>query len=339
MLSEKNLNDMLKNDINKNIALIGNQNFLIEKYLKLILVSIKKQKKFFEKIDIDFESTDINYINDVVTSVGFFDSVKLILIKNVDINNMKKSDIEKLGQVLRGTDNTIILTSKAFEDKKKLEYFNESFGSDFDIFNLVSYKKDDNIKFIKNSFKKSNIEIGTFEAEYIYNNTYSNMNFLVNEIDKLASYKKGGVIKKEDIDVLSCKTVEQNIFLLLDFILKKQIENALNLVTYLIDLGESEISILSALTMGFLDMYRYKLNSENGGDLNFLVSAYGYKKSDFRLKKASWYIDKVTLKQLDNIIKAIYKCEKNMKSKSGNLKIFLEVLILNIFNIYTGNIR
>lgn len=337
MIDEKQLKEYLKKDIENSFIFLGEQSFFINRYSNLILQKFKNNS-LYEFVEISFDEVDFNFILDTISFVGFLVTKKFIHIKGVDILKMSSGDILELSKILNeNTDNIILVTTIECSDNSKIKAFVKNINDSFIIANF-STQKGDNIKLVEDRCKKHNVTIKKYAIEHLINMTSKNMDILMNEVDKLCLYKINEEITIDDINILTSKTVEQSVFLLIDFIIKKQLKMAMNLYKFLIDNKEAPISILSALSIGFIDLYRYKLNIQYGGEIEFLIKGYGYKKNDFRLKKASWNYKKLTQKQMDLIIENIFITEKRLKTKNINGEIELQILIIGLIKICWGNI-
>jgi len=338
MIDELGMATLIKKDIEKSIVLLGEQSFLIDEYTKLIVKKINSDYKDIEYVSIEYLEVDNDFIRDTVECVGFLYEKKFIHIKGVDIVKINLKDLEELAQILNANvDNFILISTNESDEKTKVNSFAKKFNDNFITVNLTRRKQQDVIKMIEKRCQKNNVQIKKNVCEYLINMTTQSLGILVNEVDKLCNYKVSGEILISDIDYLTTKTVEQSIFLLIDFTIKKDLKSAINLYNSLIDSKEQPISILSVLSVGFIDLYRYKLNMKYGGESNFLVENYRYKKTDFRLKKASWNYNKLTQKQLDMIMTNIYETERRIKTQNVNAKIEVEILIINIVKISLGN--
>lgn len=74
------------------------------------------------------------------------------------------------------------------------------------------------------------------------------------EIDKLIAYKKGGLIKKEDVELLVFEEIHPNIFALIDALGERNIKRAGSLLSELLALGENESYILSMIAYQFRNL-------------------------------------------------------------------------------------
>jgi len=141
------------------------------------------------------------------------------------------------------------------------------------------------------------------------------------EIEKLVSYKKKGIIKKEDVETLVREEIHPKIFELIDALGERNIKKAYSLLSELISFGENESYILSMIAYQFRNLLIVKEFLEKGRPLDS-IGLHPY-----ALKKAKIQANNFTNKQLREIYGKLLEADINIKT--GNLKphVALDLLI------------
>ena len=341
MINEKTLYKDIKNKIDRLYFLHGSEPYLIDKYKNLIVKFFQKQNEDIELIKISFDDLDLSVLNDEINSVGFFSTNKIVCITDVKISKFKKNDKDFFIEILQGVSqgSLVILCAETSSEKTTtLNSFIKSLPQDCVVAKLESRTRSENIDFIVKTAKKNGSAIDKFEAEFLLDLLKSDMFLIENEVLKLSSYKVNEKISVKDIDDLVKKSVEESVFLLLDYIFKKDVKSSIELVQSLIYEGQDPIGISGALVMSLIDVYRYKLMKQSPMDQQEFNSKFSYKPNDFRVKKASWNDKKVNVATLEKILMVLYETDKKMKSSSTDNNIMFECCIINIINIYKERI-
>ena len=100
----------------------------------------------------------------------------------------------------------------------------------------------------------------------------NNMDIILNEIEKLASYAEGRDITKEDILAMMPQKSENDIFNLVDYLSQKNIKKALDILNELIFKGEKIPLILFMIGRQFNLLFNIKLGIESGKTKEILAS-------------------------------------------------------------------
>lgn len=339
IIDETKLNQQLKQSLHSAYLLYGTQNYLIDLYADLILKEFCEQ--FNEEVQVqvmDYETLDYTQLEDHLLSVGFFSAQKAVLIRNFETAKITNDDKKRLLSIIEQLDQDSLLIIKAVPVEKPKAGKTATFAKNFvgSAVLLEKRSKEQVNKFVLSFAKQQGANLGLKEANYLIENTSEDMLFLQNEVLKLAAYKGNKPITIDDIEKLSPKTVEQRAFDLIDHLLKNNMDKCLTQLDYLYHLGEETISIFSAFAATLTDIYRLKVAKETSDPQNYLSENFGYKPTDFRVKKAGWYVNKLSWQQLDKIAQALFDCDKKLKFTAIDNRLVLETCMIQIYNIYKG---
>ena len=312
----------------------GKENYLLEN-------SVNKIKKIFGKLVnglnyIKIDNSNINNLIPELQTPAFGHEKKLIIIKNTDLlkkQTKKKSqfiqdEIEKvylyiIENLENIKDQNILIFIEEEIEKNKLfkELEKRAIVCNFEIEKIPEISK--RIKYICNAY---HVDIDNITLNYFIECCGTNMQDLINEIRKLIEYKgMNGIIKKEDIDLLSIKQFDSVIFDLTDNLGKKNVSKSLDVLRNLIYTKEPIQKILITLYNHFKKLYIVKICEKNKQDISenlnlkanqmFLVSKY---------KKQSSYFSQEELKK---ILFEFINLDEKFKSGELDLNIGLESVI------------
>ncbi|MBP3766477.1 MAG: DNA polymerase III subunit delta [Bacilli bacterium] len=304
--------------------LYGTEDFLIKKELS----KIKNKFDINDISEYDLEEVSLKNIIDDASSMSLFSNQRLIILSNCTIftgSSKKRDDIKYLEDYLHNPNSSttlvFIVNSESLDNRKKIVSLVKEngkiieFNSNFDI-----------IKNVKEMFGDYNIS--QTDIRLLIDRVGNNLSILNNEINKIKTYKDNDYnITSSDIITLTHKTVDIDIFHLIDNIIKNNKKDALDSYYEMIKMGEEPIKIIVMLSNQFRLMYQVKKLSSMRNSIFDMMKILLQKKYTIEkaLEKARKYDEKI-------LIKKIYELANlDLKIKSGriNKNIALELFILD----------
>ena len=186
---------------------------------------IKKITKNIDKINItkyDLNTDDIKDIINDAETYSLFQEKKAIIIENANMftgSTSKDADIIEKYIENENPQTTLILTVRGekIDSRKKITKLLQKKGK------IIELNEDINIdNLIKKEFKDYKIDNKTLML--FKNRVGTNPLIIENEINKIKLYKDNNEITEEDILKVTSKTVEIDIFKLIDDIVKRNKE-------------------------------------------------------------------------------------------------------------------
>lgn len=114
-------------------------------------------------------------------------------------------------------------------------------------------------KWLKQRAAYNHVEIHEDGLDTILSLAGTNLSLLTSEIDKMALYVQDSkLITKEIVEELVAKSLEQNIFTLVDKVISKKIDEALRIYYDLLKQNEEPLKILSIIANQFRLIYQVK---------------------------------------------------------------------------------
>ena len=271
---------------------------------------VEKIKKEFSNLEVGvnlfyINSENIDELESITQGVSFFGSEKLIIIRNTNLKfnvNILK-DIDK--------DIKVIIIEDSI-DKRLSEYKILSKIAECAEYNHLDERQ--MTQFIIQILKKYNVNISYEDAQYMQsicgNDKYNN----INELQKLVIYVQSGfTVTKDIIDKVCSKTLNAKIFDVLDDIVNKRKDIAIEELNSLLRQKEPIVKIYIMLYKQFKQLYMIKLLKKSG-DKN-IAQTLGI--APFIVKKLSTSCDKYSEKELKNIIYAFDSYDQ--KTKNGDM--------------------
>lgn len=309
-----------------NVYLIYGSNYsLIKKEIDNITSDILDIVKY------DLSITKVDELLNDASCISLFGEKKILIGENFDLLTASPSninhDIDYLEKYIENNhDNIVILTilsDKLDERKKIVKYLKKNIK-------IIHKEEIDNknlYKFVINEFKNKGYEIDFNTSNYFISYVGNNVDIILNEIDKMVFYKENDKkINIEDINDISSKMYNDNIFDLCDGIMKKDFKKIYNCYNDLKKLNEEEIRIISLIASQFIFTYQVKLlfnDGYNSDDIKDMLKVHPY-----RIKLALEY--DYSMSELKSIINKLHNLDYNIKCGIEDKKIGLESFLLHI---------
>ena len=307
-----------------NLYLIETNNFkLIEKETAKILDKNNFQKE--ELIKYDLSTTKTTTLINELDTYSIFQDKKAVLGYDATFLTTSKSEIEQDIKILEdyinnpNPNNILILACSKLDGKKNIcKLIKKEFTIvDLNI-NLVDY--------VKNNLDDYKMNLDNIN--YFLTLTGDNIDRIDNELLKLKCLKiDDKMINKEDIDNVVIPQTDDNIFNLMDAIVKKDKKRSLKIYNDLINNKVEVIKILINLSYQFRLIYQvkvleYKTDLEIADILNI--------KNPKQIKAIRYKIRNFSEKELiDNLHKLAILDEK-IKSSSSLAEIDFPMFIINL---------
>ena len=301
--------------------LYGTKEFGIEEEIKTLSKNIDEMN--ISKYDLNNDMLSLA-LEDAKT-MSLFGDKKIVIIDNANMfTGITSKDSEKIEDCLNHiNENTILIfvvhndkldsrkkITKLIKEKGKIKEFNDELDST----NLV-----------RSLFKDYNIEYSTIKL--LIDRVGNNPLILQNEINKIKIYKENDkTITDEDILNLTVKLIEIDIFKLIDYIIKKDKEKALELYYEMLKMNEEPIKIVVILANQFRIMYQSKELLKKGyseKDIASILKIHPYRVK-LAIQNSRNYTSETLLKHLNNLA----DIDIGIKTGTLNKDLALELFIL-----------
>lgn len=289
---------------------------------------IKKITKNQNEINInkyDLNNVTFKNVLEDLETPSMFEGKKNIIADNANmfttLTSKDSEDIEKyLNHINQDANLILIVHSEKLDTRKKITKLIKKVG--------IVKELNENVKrtnIVKQKLKDYNIEDKTIDL--FLNRVGTNPLIIQNEIDKIKIYKnKDKNITDEDILNLTVKTVEIDIFKLIDYIVKKDKEKAIELYYEMLKMNEEPIKIIVILANQFRIMYQSKELFKKGyseKDIAETLKIHPYRVK-LALQNGRNYTAKTLLKYLNNLA----DIDIGIKTGKLNKDLALELFIL-----------
>lgn len=182
---------------------------------------------------------------------------------------------------------------------------------------------------IKKRVQEHDVKIEADAAELLGQLIGSNLTALVNEIKKLALFVgDNGVITPDHVRNMVTRSVEQDVFMLVDRVINRKLDQALEILTDLFKQNEEPIKILALLASQFRLIYQINLLAEKR--LNQSQIAKELDVHPYRVKLACDYANNFDTQMLEEILNKLADLDYKMKTGKIDRRMGLELFLASI---------
>lgn len=301
--------------------LYGTKEFQINEEIKKICKNIDEMN--ISRYDLNNDLLSLA-IEDAQT-LSLFEDKKVVIIENADMftgSTSKDSEIVQkyLDNINENTTLIFIVHNDKLDTRKKITKLIKEKGK------VLEYNDElDTISLVRKLFKGYNIDYKTINLfiDRIGNNPL----IIQNEINKIKIYKGNDKnITDEDILNLTIKLIEIDIFKLIDYIVKKDKEKALELYYEMLKMNEEPIKIVVILANQFRIIYQAKELFKKGyseKDIASILKIHPYRVK-LAIQNGRNYTSETLLKYLNDLA----NIDIGIKTGTLNKDLALELFIL-----------
>lgn len=305
-------------------VLYGTQEYLIDKKIKELTKNIDK----LEIDEFDLENNNIKQIIDAASTFSLFSTNKTIIVRNSFVFSSNKKGIDDKDITLlqkyieKPNENTTIIfvvSNEKLDARKKIVTIVKKTGT------VLEFNEIKNINSLVNEMIKP-YKISTNQINMLINRVGDNLYILEHEIEKLKTYKNDDLlITDDDITNVINKSVNTDIFYLIDNIINRNMNDALECYYELIKIGEEPIKILVLLANQFRLMYQVKELSKKGYRIFDIMDLLDQKQYPIQkaIQKGYNYDSKILLEYLDKLATLDIGIKNGKIDKNIGLELFI----------------
>ncbi|CRK84210.1 DNA polymerase III subunit delta [Neobacillus massiliamazoniensis] len=333
--------DIWKQIKQKDIAPIylfyGTEAFLINETKQLLLRQILNEEELDFNFSVyDLEETPIEVAIEDAETFPFLGERKVIFLHNPSFLTAEKSK-EKVDHNLSRFEDylkepapyTVLVVSAPYEKLDERKKITKEIKRNAVTVEAKKLNEPELKGWIKEKAKGNGIEFESNALEQFMTLVGTNLFLISSELDKLALYTAGE--KKIDTDLvekLVSKSLEQNIFTLIEKVVQRKLDEALRIYFDLLKQNEEPIKILALLAGQFRLIYQVKELSRRGYGQQ-QIAAY-LKTHPFRVKLAAGQASKFTDEELSHLMGLIAEADYQMKTGGMNKSLLVEMLLFRL---------
>lgn len=326
-----------RNEILPLYLLYGNETFLINETKQLLTEHVLLEDEAEFNLSVyDLNETPIEIALEDAETLPFLGEKKLLFLHNPHFLTAEKTkektehNLARLEAYLKEpAPYSVVVFIAPYEKLDERKKLTKELKKRAGVFEAKKLNEAELKKWIVSRAEYNGVSIEPAAIELMLALAGTNLFMLTSEVDKLALYTgRGHTIDAQTVEKLVARSLEQNIFALVDKIVSRKIDEALRIYYDLLKLNEEPIKILSVITGQFRLIYQVKELSRRGYGQQQIA---GYLKvHPFRIKLAAGQAQKFGDTELTHIMKELAEADLKMKTGQMNKELLIELFLLNL---------
>jgi DNA polymerase III subunit delta len=317
----------------------GTNTFLLQETRKKIIeAALNEEERSFNLSTYDLEEVPVDQAVEDAETLPFFGEKRVVVLNNALFLTTEKSkgkiehNIEKLQHYIeQPSPFTVMLINVPYsklDERKKITKLLKKHAETIEANELGEQEIRE---WIDHELKASSVTMSEEAKQLFLQLIGLNLTVVLNELQKLILYVgEGQTINEEIVSLLVSRSLEQNVFSLVEAVVKQDSVKALYLYRDLLQNNEEPIKILSLLAMQFRLIYHCKQLSNQGYGQQQI--AQSLKVHPFRVKLALQQSKMFGEDQLRTIMKELAEADYEMKMGKMDKSLILELFFLKDIN-------
>jgi len=295
--------------------------------LEEIILSYKEKHK--SGLNLIYINAGENEFSDFYSNLqvnSMFAEKKLIILKNVFDDTSFQEKLLKEVKNLEELKDIIVIYEQDVPDKRtKLfkDLQKNAKCQEFELLDSANLKKWAIVEFANNKAK-----INSDAIDLLISFVKSDLWQMANEIEKLSSYKKGGIIAKEDVVLLVKPNTENDFFKTIEAIASTDKKLALSLLHKHLDDGEAPLKILGMIAYQFRTLLIIKDLQEKKTPYGAITKMSGL--HPFVVQKSSYLCNQFSMDKLKKIYWKIFQVDLDIKTGKVEPETAIDLLFAEI---------
>ncbi len=252
MKAKEILKGLDKKDIKQYVVLYGENNFLIQEGLIIVLKAIDVQMPELN-FSIFKEQPNITEVVKAMETLPFMSENRVVLIKDTDIlsTTMASEQIKPLEKAMMPKENILIITAQGKLDKRKS--FVKFLLKNGTAIECDTFSQNETVLFAKKKAEEKNLTISNADAQYFCELCGNDLYAICSELDKLSSVCVANITKNE-IKKYVFVSAQYNIFKIHELLCAKKAVEAKQIIDKLLQDDPNPIGFLTLISNCFRQM-------------------------------------------------------------------------------------
>lgn len=326
-----------KRKIDPIYLIYGNESFLINETKQLLINTVVNEEELdFNLSSYDLEETPIEAAIEDAETLPFMGEKRLIILQNPIFLTSEKPkgkvehNLSRLETYLsEPAPYSVVVFTAPYEKLDERKKITKELKRKAVVGEAKRLAEPELKSWIRERANNNGVEIEEKAIELMLTLAGTNLFMLASEVDKLSLYAgESRQIDSMMVDKLVARSLEQNIFTLIDKIVHRRIEEALRIYYDLLKQNEEPIKILALMAGQFRLIYQVKELARKGYGQQQMA---GYLKAHpFRIKLAAGQAKYFSDQELANVIKMIANADYQMKTGGMKKEMLIEMILFHL---------
>ncbi|MBB6285039.1 DNA polymerase III subunit delta [Geobacillus subterraneus] len=314
--------------------LYGSEPFLLtETYERLVKAALGEEEREWNSAVYDCEETPVQAALEEAETVPFFGERRVILIKHPYFFTGEKEkevghDLAKLEAYIKApAPFSIVVFFAPYDKLDERKKITKLAKEHCEVAVAAPLAEGELRAWVRQRIEGQGARVDDEAIDVLLRRAGTQLAALANEIDKLALFAgPGGTVEAAAVEQLVARTPEENVFVLVEQVAKRDIPAALQTFYDLLENNEEPIKILALLAGHFRLLAQVKWLAQAGYGQPQIASAL--KVHPFRVKLALGQAARFSEQELAEAIDALAAADYEVKSGAMDRRLAVELLLM-----------
>mgnify|MGYP002521503425 CR=1 FL=1 len=286
---------------------------------------------------LDGAAPEIEQLIMAAGTISFFGTRRVVVLPEVDPGAYSDKDIEELCATLASLENAVVVLGSVFpleRNKLKLgkraqKLIGQCKGIGYTE-ELAKPKPFELKVMMIDRAREQGTTLPDSVAAALLERCGEDPFLLENEVDKLCALSGYQTVTASMVAEMGTVSLEADVFEMIRMITAKNATGACKKLQTLLRLQQEPIAITAAMIGSYVDLYRVKLGAARRKSYSTVFKDFGYKGSDFRLKRSAETASHYTLGQLEACMQVLLDLDQSLKSQPVNAQTLLETALCRL---------
>lgn len=286
---------------------------------------------------LDGAAPEIEQIIMAAGTISFFGTRRVVVLPEVEPGIYSDKDIEELCSTLASMENAVVVLGSVFElERNKLKTGKraqkliaqcKALGYTEELAKPKPYEL--KVMMIDRA-KEQGTTLPEGAATALLERCGEDPFLLENEVDKLCALSGYQTITAAMVAQMGTVSLDADVFEMIRMITAKNATGACKKLQTLLRLQQEPIAITAAMIGSYVDLYRVKLGAAKRKNYSTVFKDFGYKGSDYRLKRSTETASHYTLGQIENCMQILLELDQSLKSQPVSAQTLLETALCRL---------
>ena len=286
---------------------------------------------------LDGAAPEIEQLIMAAGTISFFGTRRVVVLPEIDPAAYSDKDLEELNSTLSSLENAVVVLGSVFElERSKLKTGKraqkliaqcKALGYTEE---LAKPKPFELKMMMIDRAKEQKTTLPDGAAAALLERCGEDPFLLENEVDKLCALSGYQTVTAAMVAEMGTVSLEADVFEMIRMITAKNATGACKKLQTLLRLQQEPIAITAALIGSYVDLYRVKLGAAKRKPYGTVFKDFGYKGSDYRLKRSAETASHYTLPQLEACMQILLELDKSLKSQPVSAQTLLETALCRL---------
>ena len=292
---------------------------------------------------LDGAAPEIEQLIMAAGTISFFGTRRVVVLPEVDPGAYGEKDLEELCSTLASLENAVVVLGSVFEQERGKLRLNKRAQKLVNQCKSIGYAeelakpKPFELKMMMiDRAKEQETTLPDGAAAALLERCGEDPFLLENEVDKLCALSGYQTITASMVAEMGTVSLEADVFEMIRMITAKNATGACKKLQTLLRLQQEPIAITAAMIGSYVDLYRVKLGAAKRKNYGTVFKDFGYKGSDYRLKRSAETASHYTLGQLENCMQVLLELDQSLKSQPVDAQTLLETALCRLAMVGSG---